>query len=73
MYGLSEKNIKELTSILASFPHIEEAIIYGSRAKGNYRSGSDVDLSLKGAELTYRATERYSIGASLPQRADKEQ
>ena len=54
MYGLSEKNIKELTSILASFPHIEEAIIYGSRAKGNYRSGSDVDLSLKGAELTYK-------------------
>ncbi len=54
MYGLSEKNIKELTSILASFPHIEEAIIYGSRAKGNYRRGSDVDLSLKGAELTYR-------------------
>ena len=51
MYGLSESNLKELRSILASIPHIEEAVIYGSRARGDYKYSSDIDLSLKGKEL----------------------
>lgn len=54
MYGLSDRNIDELRSILASIPHIEEAILYGSRARGDYKSASDIDLSLKGAELTHQ-------------------
>lgn len=53
LYGLSEKNITELRGILASFPHIETAIIFGSRARGDYRRGSDIDLSLKGKDLTF--------------------
>lgn len=53
MYGLSDQNLQELRGILASIPHIEEAIIYGSRARGDYKSGSDVDLSLKGRDLTF--------------------
>lgn len=53
MYGLSNQNLQELRSILASIPHIEEAVIYGSRARGDYKSGSDVDLSLKGRSLTF--------------------
>lgn len=52
MYGLSEDNIKELIDILSSCPHIEQAIIFGSRVRGDYRPGSDVDLSLKGKDLT---------------------
>lgn len=53
MYGLSERNINELREILASIPAIEEAIIYGSRAKGNYKPASDVDITLKGSGLTF--------------------
>ena len=53
MFGLSDKNLAELRAILSSIPHIEEAIIYGSRARGNYKNGSDIDLSLKGRDLTY--------------------
>jgi predicted nucleotidyltransferase len=52
MYGLSDRNIEELRSILASIPHIEEAILYGSRARGDYKPASDIDLSLKGEKLT---------------------
>lgn len=52
-FGLSELNLRELHAILSSIPHIEEAIIYGSRARGNYKNGSDVDLSLKGRDLTF--------------------
>lgn len=35
------------------FPGVEQAVLYGSRAKGNYRPGSDIDLTLKG-DLSYR-------------------
>lgn len=52
-FGLSESNLRELYDILSSMPHIEEAIIFGSRARGDYKNGSDVDLSLKGRDLTF--------------------
>jgi uncharacterized protein len=28
-------------------------LIYGSRAKGNYRAGSDIDLTIKGSEIPF--------------------
>jgi predicted nucleotidyltransferase len=31
---------------------VEEAVLYGSRAMGNYRKGSDIDLTLKGRNLS---------------------
>jgi predicted nucleotidyltransferase len=31
---------------------VERAVLYGSRAKGNYKPGSDIDLTLFGANLT---------------------
>ena len=54
MYGFSEQNIKELREILASIQAIEEAIIYGSRARGDYKPASDVAIPLKGSKLTFR-------------------
>lgn len=53
MFGLSESEIKALQNVLASFPEVEEAVIYGSRARGSYRISSDIDLTLKGTDLTY--------------------
>jgi len=46
-YGLSDKTLGTLDSIFRKYPGIKECILYGSRAKGNYRAGSDIDLSLK--------------------------
>jgi uncharacterized protein len=46
-YGLSERTLNTLNSIFKRYPGIKEAVLYGSRAKGNYRNGSDIDLSLK--------------------------
>ena len=51
MYGLSDRSYKELIEIVASVPQIEEAVIYGSRARGDYWHASDIDLSLKGKSL----------------------
>lgn len=47
-YGLSVANGKRITDILSQFAEVREAILFGSRAKGNYKPGSDVDLAVKG-------------------------
>ena len=50
-FGLKEKVIEQINSVFAKFPQVEEVVIYGSRAKGNYKKGSDIDLSLKGVDI----------------------
>ena len=45
-YGLSDKTLATLSSIFRKYPGIKQTVIYGSRAKGNYRTGSDIDLTL---------------------------
>lgn len=55
MYGLSERSYEELIQILDSVPEVEEVLIYGSRARGNYDHASDIDLSLIGRNLTKRS------------------
>jgi predicted nucleotidyltransferase len=45
-YGLPEKTLSTLNSIFDKYPGIQQVILYGSRAKGTYRNGSDIDLTL---------------------------
>ncbi len=52
MYGLKEKDIQKINGVFMKYPHIEKAILYGSRAKGSFRNGSDIDLTLLGEGLT---------------------
>jgi predicted nucleotidyltransferase len=40
--------------VLARYPQVEKAVLYGSRATGNYRNGSDIDLALFGDDITLR-------------------
>ena len=51
-FGLSQTVIDQINGVLASYPAIERAIVYGSRAKGNYRIGSDIDLVLVGHDFS---------------------
>jgi len=54
-FGLKEKIIQQLCGVLSHYPQVEKAILYGSRAKGNYKNGSDIDLTLcGGADLTLK-------------------
>jgi len=50
-FGLSDATCATIHAILANYPAISQAVIYGSRAKGNYRPGSDIDLALFGDGL----------------------
>ena len=50
-FGLSDTSIKKLLSVLEKKSSIQKAIIYGSRAIGNFREGSDIDMTLLGESL----------------------
>ncbi len=52
MFGLKQKHINLINQCFAQYPEIHHVILYGSRAKGNYRPGSDIDLAIKG-DLDY--------------------
>jgi len=46
-YGLSNKTLNNLNLIFHKYHGIKQVVLYGSRAKGNFRTGSDIDLTLK--------------------------
>ena len=52
-YGLAEKQLEEIIDILSQYSEIEKAILFGSRAKGTYRPGSDVDIVLIGKKVDF--------------------
>ena len=56
--GLSANTIDKINAVFARYPSIEQAILYGSRAKGTFRNGSDIDLTLKGENITHRELSR---------------
>ncbi len=62
-YGLSKEVIQKICAVFESYSDIDEAIIFGSRAKGNYKTGSDIDITLQGSSLTLEKI--YEIKRSL--------
>ena len=50
-YGLKEQTIFMINEVFAKYPQINNVVLYGSRAKGNFRPNSDIDLVLKGENL----------------------
>ena len=52
-FGLSETVIKELQEVFRHHANIEKVLIFGSRSKGNYRAGSDIDLAVIGKDVDY--------------------
>lgn len=51
-FGLPCHAVENLQTVFARRPAIHRVLIYGSRAKGNYRKASDIDLCIEGASLT---------------------
>ena len=62
-FGLRQTDLQMILDVISRFPAVEHVVIFGSRAKGNYKTGSDVDLSIRGHEIDYRTT--VSIGSIL--------
>lgn len=53
-FGLPADTIEKMNAVFSKYPHVEKVIIYGSRAKGNYKTGSDIDLTMLGEKITDR-------------------
>lgn len=52
-FGLSDTVIKELQDVFRHHTNIVKVLIFGSRSKGTYRDGSDIDLALVGKDIDY--------------------
>ncbi len=48
---LKENELQKINLVFSKFKEIDEVILYGSRAKGNSKPGSDIDLTIKGVNL----------------------
>jgi predicted nucleotidyltransferase len=53
-HGLTDRTVSQIASVLERFPAVERAVLFGSRAKGVHKRGSDIDLALEGIGLTWR-------------------
>ena len=52
MFGIVPKSYELILKTLSEFKEIEKAAIYGSRAMGNFKLGSDIDLVIYGINIT---------------------
>ena len=67
-YGIYDRSFNLMLDCVSKVEEVEEAIIFGSRAMGNYKKGSDIDLVLKGKNLNYDLVSRISgiLNEDLP-------
>lgn len=72
--GFQQSDLAIIVSVLQKHQEVAEAWLFGSRAKGNYKTGSDVDIALKGEHLTAEIISNISYQlneeTSLPYKFD---
>lgn len=51
--GLKSEDLVYIVSQLEKFKEIDKALVFGSRAKGNFKLGSDIDLAICGEEINF--------------------
>jgi len=55
-FGLTERDIDVIQNVLKNFPEIKSVLVFGSRAKGTAQKGSDIDICIKGENITCETT-----------------
>ncbi|MBI4946131.1 MAG: restriction endonuclease subunit S [Bacteroidetes bacterium] len=53
-FGLSDKVITKIQEVFESIAKVDKAFVFGSRAKGNFKEGSDIDIAIKGQEINFK-------------------
>ena len=61
-FGLTSESWEKIIHLFSSLPRVNQAILYGSRAMGNFREGSDIDITLMVDDLTHEDLKNF-IGA----------
>jgi predicted nucleotidyltransferase len=68
-HGLSERDMRTITGILRKYPDVRQVCLFGSRAKGTFHAGSDIDLAIMNTgvlESTIRRLQSDFEESSLP-------
>ena len=67
-FGIYDKSFTLIRESLAEFPEIEKAVIFGSRAMGNYKKGSDIDIVICGENVNHNTISRLhgKLNEELP-------
>lgn len=52
-FGLNEEIMENIIDIIKQYSEVEKAVIFGSRARGDYKKASDIDIALFGENLTH--------------------
>lgn len=60
-FGLNENTIEKINRVFAAHPQVRRAILYGSRAKGNFKPNSDIDITLIGKEINLDVLNSISL------------
>ena len=60
-FGLCRETIEKINFVFQTFNEIDAGILYGSRAKGNFKPGSDIDLVLKGERIDLHLLNTISL------------
>jgi predicted nucleotidyltransferase len=59
--GISESILLNIKTVFSNFREIEKAVLFGSRAKGNFYEGSDIDIAVFGEKLNFEKVLDISI------------
>ena len=67
-YGLTDKDLDLICLAIESQEEVMEAVLFGSRAMGNHKRGSDIDLAIKGTDVDLRTISSLSarLNEELP-------
>lgn len=57
-FGLRQSDLEYIIEKISEFNEIERAVIFGSRAKGNYKHGSDIDMAIMGEKIDFNVVSK---------------
>ena len=61
--GIPQADSQQQLELIRSHPHVQKVVLYGSRALGRQRAGSDIDICLVAPSMTLG--ELLELGAAL--------
>ncbi|MHA4986754.1 nucleotidyltransferase family protein [Cetobacterium somerae] len=66
-FGLKERELDEIKVLYYLFPEIDEIVIFGSRARGDYSRVSDIDIAIKGDvdKIMYKIRDYFEEGSII--------
>jgi predicted nucleotidyltransferase len=59
--NLSQETANQIINILKKDEKVQKIILFGSRAKGTAKSGSDIDLAIVGENINFRDLCRFGV------------